>query len=214
MATGPNYRVPFRRRREGKTDYRLRRALVLSELPRLVIRGSLRNIVAQLIKAEVDGDKVIVSAYSSELTKKYGWQADCSNLPAAYLTGLLCGYKAVGQSFKEAVLDIGLQHPSKGSRIFAALKGFLDAGVSVPYDEEKSPSKERIEGQHIVEYAKQLSSNPDLYQKRFSEQLSKGLRPEELSRHFVQTKEKIVSSFEKAELPKKREGIEETEEET
>ncbi|MEJ2242859.1 MAG: 50S ribosomal protein L18, partial [Candidatus Bathyarchaeota archaeon] len=30
MATGPRYRVPFRRRREGKTNYRTRRALVLS----------------------------------------------------------------------------------------------------------------------------------------------------------------------------------------
>ncbi|RLI44668.1 50S ribosomal protein L18, partial [Candidatus Bathyarchaeota archaeon] len=38
MATGPRYRVPFRRRREGKTNYRLRRALVLSKQPRLTVR--------------------------------------------------------------------------------------------------------------------------------------------------------------------------------
>jgi len=201
MATGPNYRVSFRRRRKGKSDYQLRKALVVSGLPRLVIRGSLKNIVAQLVKAEIDGDKVIVSAHSGELTKKYGWQGGCGNLSAAYLTGLLCGYKAIGQGFKETVLDIGLQYPSKGSRVFAALKGVLDAGVTVSHDRDKLPSKERIEGQHVVEYAKQLLSNQDAYQKRFSEQLSRGLRPEELGNHFAHVREKIVSSFKMAELP-------------
>jgi len=212
MATGPDYRVAFRRRREGKTDYQKRRAFVLSGMPRLVIRGSLKNIVAQLIEAEASGDKVIVSANSGELTKKYGWQGRCGNLPSAYLTGLLCGYRAISQGFKEAILDIGLQHPSKGSRVFAALKGALDAGIAVPHDKDKLPSKARVEGQHIVEYAKQLSSNPTMYQKRFSEQLSSGLRPEELSHHFIQIKEKIVSSFKRAELPKEKKRIKETEE--
>jgi large subunit ribosomal protein L18 len=200
MATGPNYRVPFRRRRKGKTDYKLRKALVVSGLPRLVIRGSLKNIVAQLVKAEIGGDKVIVSAFSGELTKKYDWQGNCGNLSAAYLTGLLCGYKAIAQGFKEAVLDIGLQYPSKGSRVFAALKGVLDAGVNVPHDKDKLPSKERIEGQHIVEYAKQLLPKQDAYQKQFSEQLARGLRPEELSNHFAQVRDKIVSSFKMNEL--------------
>ena len=32
MATGPRTRVPFRRRREGKTDYRRRLALLKSEV--------------------------------------------------------------------------------------------------------------------------------------------------------------------------------------
>ncbi|MCW3982068.1 MAG: 50S ribosomal protein L18, partial [Candidatus Bathyarchaeota archaeon] len=30
MARGPSYRLPFRRRREGKTDYKARRALLIS----------------------------------------------------------------------------------------------------------------------------------------------------------------------------------------
>lgn len=208
MATGPNYKVSFRRRREGKTDYQSRKALVLSKLPRLVVRGSLNNIIAQLIKAERGGDKVIVSVYSSELTKKYGWLGGCGNLSAAYLTGLLCGYKAIDKSFKETVLDIGLQRPSKGARVFAVLKGALDAGLTIPYEKSKLPDKSRIEGQHIVGYAKQLASNSDLYQKQFSEQLSKGLPPEELSNHFGLIRDKIVSSFNKVELEKEKKSKE------
>lgn len=202
MATGPRYRVAFRRRREGKTDYQLRRGLVISGLPRLVVRVSLRNASIQFIKAEVNGDLVLAAAHSTELAKKYGWLGDTGNLPAAYLTGLLCGFKAFNQGVTQAVLDIGLHRPSKGSKVFAALKGALDAGLSVTYDKEKLPEEERITGQHIVEYARHLSSDPEAYQKRFSVELTKGLNPEEISTHFAQVKEKIISSWKKVELLK------------
>jgi len=201
MATGPRYRVAFRRRREGKTNYRRRRALVLSGLPRFVVRCTLKRVIAQMIRAEIVGDKVLVSADSSELAKKYGWLGNRSNLPAAYLTGLLCGYKALTSGVKEAVLDIGLQSPTKGAKIFATLKGVVDAGVLVPHDEGVLPSGERVQGQHIVAYAKQLASNPDVYQTRFSEHLSRGLPPEQLVEHFFSVKEKIVSSFKGEEVP-------------
>ncbi len=199
MATGPRYRVAFRRRREGKTDYQQRRGLVISGLPRLVVRGSLRNVAIQIIEAQLHGDVILAAAHSDELTKKYGWLGDTGNLPAAYLTGLLCGFKAVRQGVNRAVFDVGLHRPSKGSRVFAALKGALDAGLSVACDKEKLPDEKRITGQHIVEYAKHLSSNPEAYHKRFSAQLAKGLKPEEISIHFAQVKEKILSSWKKVE---------------
>jgi large subunit ribosomal protein L18 len=41
-------------------------------------------------------------------------------------------------------LDIGLHVPSKGTRVFAALKGVVDAGVEVPYSEDIVPDDERI----------------------------------------------------------------------
>ena len=201
MATGPRYRVPFRRRREGKTNYRRRKALVLSGLPRLVVRRTLKRVLAQVVKAEIVGDKVLASADSSELARKFGWSGSRSNLPAAYLTGLLCGFRALQAGVKEAVLDTGLQAPTKGSRIFAALKGVVDAGVSVPHDESILPSEERIQGQHIVEYAKQLASDPEAYKTRFSEQLARGLPPEELTEHFFSVKEKIISSFKEEKAP-------------
>jgi len=199
MATGPSYRVAFRRRREGKTDYQQRRGLVLSGLPRLVVRGSLRNVTTQIVKAEVNGDKVIASAQSSELAKKYGWLGDGGNISAAYLTGLLCGFKAIAQGVKEAALDIGLNYPSKGSRVFAVLKGALDTGLTIPFKKEKLPDEKRIMGQHVVEYAQRLSSSPETFKKQFSAQLARGLKPEEVAAHFAQVKEKIVLSFKKAE---------------
>jgi len=195
MAKGPSYRVPFRRRREGKTDYQSRRALVLSRLPRLAVRGSLRHVIVQVVDAKETGDEVLVSAHSRELAKSYGWLGDCGNVSAAYLTGLLCGCKTRAHGVGKAVLDTGLHSPSRGSRVFAVLKGVLDAGVMVPHDKEMLPDENRIRGQHIVDYASRLSSTPDAYQKRFSQYLSRGLRPEQLSEHFSLIKEKIVSSF-------------------
>ena len=197
MATGPRYRVPFRRRREGKTNYRSRRALVLSKVPRLVVRLTLKHAIVQIIEAEAIGDKVIVSAHSRELTKTYGWLNNGGNVPAAYLTGLLCGFKAMSNGVEKAFLDVGLHIPSKGTRIFAALKGVVDAGVEVPHGEDILPDESRISGKHIADYGRHLSSDPAVYKQKFSKSLSRGLRPEELSEHFSAVKDKIKSSFEK-----------------
>jgi large subunit ribosomal protein L18 len=67
MAKGSHYCVPYRRRHEGKTDYRARRALVISGKPRLVVRSTLKNVTAQIIVAKPHGDEVLVSAHSKEL---------------------------------------------------------------------------------------------------------------------------------------------------
>lgn len=148
-----------------------------------------------MVEADVKGDRVVTAAHSTELHKKYGWLGNEGTVSAAYLTGLLCGYKALSLGIKEAVLDIGLSYPSKGSRIFAALKGALDAGLKIPYDKEKLPEKGRITGQHIAEYAKQLKSNSEAYQRQFSAQLSRGLEPEETTAHLEQVREKIMSTL-------------------
>jgi len=194
MARGPRYRVPFQRRKHGKTDYKKRRALVLSGKPRLVARFSLRNVVAQIVVAKPYGDEVLVSTHSRELTKKYGWKAPDGNLPSAYLTGFLCGSKAKGM--KEAILDVGLHSPTKGAKTFALLKGVVDAGIKIPHSEEKLPSEERIKGGHIAKYAESLaSSNPEMYQSKFSRFLKSKLPPEELPKHFAKVKKEILAAF-------------------
>jgi len=205
MAKGPRYRLPFRRRREGKTNYRIRRALVISGKPRLVVRGSLNHFMAQIVKAKPQGDEVVVSAHTRELIRIYGWKAHCGNLPSAYLIGFLCGLKALAKGVKEAILDIGLHEPVKGARIFAALKGAVDAGMSIPHSEEKLPSDERIQGVHIAEYAQTLKTVPEEYEKQFAHYLAKKLSPEKLPQHFAKVKEKILLSFKpkKAEKTKK-----------
>ena len=205
MATGPRYRVPFRRRREGKTNYRSRRALVLSGVPRLVIRLTSQHAIAQVIEAEAVGDRVVVSAHSRELAKNYGWLGNCGNIPSAYLTGLLCGFKAMANGVDKAFLDIGLHIPSKGTRIFAALNGVIDAGVEVPHSEDILSDEDRLSGKHIADYASQLASEPEVYKQMFSAYLKKGLRPEEIPERFSAVKDKIKSSFEKKVKSKREE---------
>ncbi len=160
MAQGPTYRVKFRRRREGKTDYYRRRSLLQSRRPRLVVRKTNTRTLVQIINANVVGDITVASANANELTK-YGWNASSSNLPAAYLTGLLAGLRAKSRGVKEAVLDVGLNPPIKGSRIYAALKGVIDAGLEVPHKEEVLPDESRISGEHIIASYEHFSDKKD-----------------------------------------------------
>ena len=194
MAKGPRYSAPYRRRKEGKTDYKARKGLILSGKLRLVVRSTLKNISAQIAIAKPEGDNVLVSAHSREL-KDFGWKVARGNVSAAYLTGLLCGLKAKAKGIEEAILDIGLHAPSKGARIFATLKGVLDAGIVVPHSEEKLPDEKRIKGEHIEQLAKSLSSNPEQYQARFSKYLEQKIPPENLSDSFTEVKKNIVGAF-------------------
>ncbi|MBS3128586.1 50S ribosomal protein L18, partial [Candidatus Woesearchaeota archaeon] len=118
MTTGKY--VAFRRRREGKTDYKKRRLLLSSrENIRLVIRTSLKHTLCQLITYEPQGDKVLITIDSKALIK-LGWPYHTGSVPAAYLTGILLGKKAKEKKITQAILDIGL-HPSiKGNRVYAA----------------------------------------------------------------------------------------------
>jgi len=193
MAHGAKYRVPFRRRREGKTDFRQRLGLLLSGKPRLVARKTLNNNIAQLISYDEKGDIVLVSAHSKELVKM-GYKGHCGNIPAAYLTGLLLGKKAVKEGYEEAVLDIGLQRATKGAAIFAILKGALDAGMDIPYSEDVIADEERLNGTHIKNYAELLKEeDEEAYKRQFSKYLEKGLNPEDLPEHFEEIKEKILN---------------------
>jgi large subunit ribosomal protein L18 len=154
MAKGPTYKVEYRRRREGKTNYRKRLNLLKSGKPRLVIRKSNKYIIAQIVEYMLDGDRVIVTAHSSELKKKFQWKFSTKNTPASYLTGLLCGYKAKARNISKAILDIGLNPSVKGSRIYATMKGVLDAGIEIPHSDEVLPNEARIRGEDIATYTK------------------------------------------------------------
>ena len=195
MAKGPQYNLPFRRRREGRTNYRKRRKLVTSGMTRLVVRPSNKHIAAQLVQAQADGDRVLASAHSSEL-KEFGWKAPCGNLPAAYLTGFLAGQRAKASGVSEAILDIGLHARGPGSRLFAAAKGAIEAGIKVPHDETALTSKERTQGNHVVDYSKKLGSDTERYKKMFSSYLKQKLKPEDLTSHFEQVQAKIKGKTE------------------
>ena len=151
MKLSPTYRAPFKRRRLGKTDYQKRLKLLLSKKPRFVVRRSLRYIIAQIVEFDKKGDKTILSANSRQL-KKLGWSFPCDNLPAAYLTGLALGKQATKNKITEVVLDSGLYSSTKGNRIYAAVKGALDAGLKVPCSEEILPTEDRFSGKHIQKF--------------------------------------------------------------
>jgi large subunit ribosomal protein L18 len=199
MAKSSNYRVQLRRRREGKTDYQARKALVISRRPRLVTRTSIRNVNAQIIIAKQKGDQVLAAANSRELIKKYGWKAPTGNIPAAYLTGLLVGLKANAAGIDGSILDIGLITPTKGARIFAVLSGVVDAGVEVPHSEEKL-DKNRLKGDHIAWYAKNLGPDSEEYNAKFSKYKACGVAPEKVAEHFSKIRAEIVSSFKGAKV--------------
>lgn len=192
MARSCTYRVPYRRRREKKTDYRLRKRLVSSKKIRLVIRKSLKHLYLQLIEAKVDGDRVLAHANTKELFK-YGWKGGTGNLCAAYLAGLLLGKRALEKGYNYAILDLGMYSITEGNRLFAALKGALDAGMEIPHSEEILPDEDRIRGKHIADYAELLKKeNPSKYQMHFSNYLRMGLAPEDIVEHFENIKKEIL----------------------
>jgi large subunit ribosomal protein L5e len=87
--------VKFRRRREGKTDYKARRHLTIQaknkyNTPkyRLVVRFTNKDVVCQITYAKLKGDVVMTAAYSHELPR-YGLSTGLTNYAAAYCTGLL-----------------------------------------------------------------------------------------------------------------------------
>ena len=89
------FQTPFRRRREGKTDYYQRRKLVTqhkakyaSPKYRLVVRFTNKDIICQIVSSQITGDIVLAAAYSHELPR-YGITHGLTNWSAAYATGLL-----------------------------------------------------------------------------------------------------------------------------
>jgi len=195
MARGGRYKVKFRRRRKGLTNYYKRRKYILSGKPRLIIRKTNSHIIAQIIVAKPQGDEILVAAHSSEL-RRFKWLGDTNNTPAAYLTGLLIGLRASKLGIKEVIVDIGLHRPTKGSRIFATLKGAIDGGLKIPHSPEIFPSEDRIEGVHISKYAEIIKvENPSLYERMFSQYLKRGLEPTDLPKHFKEIKQNIIHSL-------------------
>lgn len=95
------FQVPYKRRREGKTDYRARIRLINQDKNkyntpkyRFVVRFSNKDVTAQIVSANIAGDMVLASAYSHELPR-YGLEVGLTNYAAAYCTGLLLGHRVL-----------------------------------------------------------------------------------------------------------------------
>ena len=191
MARNRRYTVLLKRKREGKTDYKSRLKILSSKKTRLVVRKKSNVIIAKLVQYVPKGDRVIASAATTDL-KKLGWSYHINNLPSSYLLGYLIGYVARKHKVKTAIFDIGLHSSLKGSSLYAALKGAIDAGLDIPVNEEILPSEERIKGKHIEEYALKIS-NSEKYKKQFSRYIKQNVKPENISGAFDEIKKKIES---------------------
>ncbi|BCS92092.1 50S ribosomal protein L18 [Metallosphaera sp. J1] len=192
MAQGPNYKVKFRRRREGKTNYYRRYTYVLNRTDRVVVRLTNKYVIVQFMKFDPKGDVTVAAAHSREL-EKFGWKGDENNSTACYLTGYLAGLRAKKSGMTMANADIGLFTPTKGARIFYALKGVIDSGVKVPMG-DVGVSNERITGKHVAEYAQKLEQeDPEKYRRLFSRYLARGLDPKDLPSHFKEVLNSIKS---------------------
>ncbi|KAF2484055.1 60S ribosomal protein L5-B [Neohortaea acidophila] len=169
------FQVKYKRRRSGKTDYYARKRLITQaknkyNAPkyRLVVRFTNRDIICQIVTAEITGDKVFCAAYAHEL-KRYGINHGLTNWAAAYATGLLIARRALSklkldEAFEgveepdgefsitepaevdgetrrpfKAFLDVGLTRTSTGARVFGAMKGASDGGIYVPHSEKRFP---------------------------------------------------------------------------
>lgn len=188
MAHGSRYKLAFKRRKEGKTDYNARLKLIGLEKLRMVVRITNNHTITQIIKVHPQGDETIVSAHSKEL-HRMGWMGSGKNISATYLTGYLCGKEALNEGIEEVTLDIGLKSSIRGSKVFAALKGAVDAGLNLPHNEAVLPAEERINGEHIAQYAQTLDEAE--LKEKFSQYLERGLTPTDLPHHFETIKKKI-----------------------
>ncbi|MCC6045328.1 MAG: 50S ribosomal protein L18 [Ignisphaera sp.] len=206
MARGSKYRVSRKRRREGKTNYYVRYRLVKSKHIILVVRKTNRYILAQFIYPTPIGDYTLAAAHSRELVKLFGWKGGTKNTPTAYLVGLLAGLRAKKLGITKAVAYIGLHRPVRGSKIFAVIKGVLDAGIEVPVDKEMLPDDNRIKGLIIAEYAKMLSErDPERFKKQFSAMLNSQFDPRNLTEHFEEIRNRILKTY--LNIPERVEGI-------
>ncbi|MEM3781566.1 MAG: 50S ribosomal protein L18 [Candidatus Micrarchaeaceae archaeon] len=174
-------KLAFRRRREGKTNYAKRLALVKSGMYRLVVRSTNRRIIGQIIEYRPEGDRVVASAESNEL-EKLGWPSR-SNRPTAYLTGMLLAKKFKQNG--ECILDIGLRSNTKGSVPFVFAKGFADAGKRLRGKFEIGQSV--YDGSAIAAYAASGKHGAN----QFGAYGKSGVKAEQLSELFKSIYEKI-----------------------
>jgi large subunit ribosomal protein L5e len=143
---------------------------------RFVVRFTNTTVITQIVFSEIDGDKVLAAAYSSELPR-YGLAVGLKNYAAAYATGLLLARRTLkklgmdedykgntnvdGSVFQpealeerrpfRACLDVGTRATTTGARLFGALKGASDGGLYIPHSEKRFPGYDRASKEYNAE---------------------------------------------------------------
>ncbi len=134
-----------KRRLKGNTDYKARLAMLKSGKARLVIRKSSKYVYAQIVLSKEGQDSIVCGADTKMLRKQ---RLNSKNITACYVLGRIIGKKAKEKKIDEAIADIAARS-TKGSRIYAVIKGAIDSGLKINCSKELFPSEERIKGEHL-----------------------------------------------------------------
>ncbi|KHN36791.1 60S ribosomal protein L5 [Glycine soja] len=157
------YQVKFKRRREGKTDYRARIRLINQDknkynTPKYRFVSN-KDIVAQIISASIAGDLVLATAYSHELPR-YGLEVGLTNYAAAYCTGLLLA--------RRVLKTLEMDEEYEGN-----VEGALDGGLDIPHSDKRfagfDKEKKELDAEILAE------DEPEKYQSHFSEYIKRGI---------------------------------------
>jgi len=142
------YQTKYRRRREGKTDYRARKRLITQDKNkynspkyRLVVRFTNRHCICQIVYSEISGDKVMAHANSAELGR-FGLVSGLKNYSAAYCTGLLVA--------RRLLTKLGLAEVYEGNLTYEG---------SDDDEEEYSPEVVKCEANKRTYYVEELDDD-------------------------------------------------------
>jgi len=212
---------------------------------RLVVRFTNKDIITQIVSSKIEGDKVLCAAYAHEL-QRYGFPVKhTTNYAAAYATGLLLARRVLtklnladkyqgntqvdgsdynvaelddGPSPFRALLDVGLQRTTTGSKLFAAVKGATDGGLDVPhsdrrfvgYDAEAKKSdpetlRKHIFGGHVADFMRLLKEdNPSKFDKQFGAYKAVGVEADELEKVWTKVHKNIRANPAAVKVEKKK----------
>ncbi|ELW62082.1 60S ribosomal protein L5 [Tupaia chinensis] len=160
----------------------------------------------------------VCTAYVHELPK-YGVKVGLRSDATAYCTGLLLACRLLNRFDMDKIcegqvevtgdeynvesidgqpgaftcyLDAGLARTTTGNKVFGALKGAVDGGLSIPhstkrftgYDSESKESnaevhRKHIMGQNVADYMRYLmEEDEDTYKKQFSQYIKNNVTPD------------------------------------
>jgi len=196
---------------------------------RFVVRCSNKKVLCQIVQAKMIGDFTICQASSLELPK-YGAKVGLTNYAACYATGLLCARRLLkklgmdgdyegqtevdgemytveeeGDKRPFTCLDVGLVRTTTGNKVFGALKGAADGGLSIPHSEKRFPGYDRegkdfdaethkkyIFAGHVTEYMELLEEeDPDRYQVQFAKYIEEEIEGDSLEDMWTEVHSKI-----------------------
>ncbi len=143
-----------KRRRSHQTDYGRRFKLLKSEKPRLVFRKTNSAVIVQYVNSVAAQDSIVFGV-TSKVLLKHGWpenfKGSLKSITASYLTGFLVAKKIIKEKLDTPIVDLGMQRTIYKTRVYAFIKGLIDAGLEINCKEEAFPEEERISGASMKE---------------------------------------------------------------